>query len=302
MLHDSMLSSQNAQAVSDNDLTKRGCVQRPIGAPCSVDYASWLSPLHPFDGHGGCTCGSRWLPEPAHPHSPYQHINAAWELSFPPVASRPCDPESVPGALRHAFGLRSRPGTAGFHARRREGFASSHFFPRSVGFGPTDSSASGAFTIAPSMLCQDHAIPSISSYSAKPLRQSFTNTPFLFHSRKYLCTELALPYSCFGNAFHWHPVRKTKTMAASTFRGSMAFRPAPARRKYLRLLSRLGFGMSGSARSQNSSDIVHDLKAFMAYNVIQTTSKSNHLFTDKHLVRPLFSCYFALTWYSKAAL
>jgi hypothetical protein len=40
--------------------------------------------------------------------------------------------------------------------------------------------------------------------------------------------------------------------------------------------------MSGSARSQNSSDIVHDLKAFMAYNVIQVTSKSNNLITDKH--------------------
>jgi hypothetical protein len=137
--------------------------------------------------------------------------------------------------------------------------------------------------MAPSMLCHDHAIPSISSYSAKPLRQSFTNTPFFFHSRKYLCTELALPYSCFGNAFHWHPVRKTKTMAASTFRGSMAFRPAPARRKYFRLLSRLGFGISGSARSQNSSDIVHDLKAFMAYNVVQTAAESNNLFTDNHL-------------------
>jgi hypothetical protein len=118
--------------------------------------------------------------------------------------------------------------------------------------------------MAPSMLCQDHAIPSISSYSAKPLRQSFTNTPFLFHSRKYLWTELALPNSCLGNAFHWQPVRKTNTMAASTLRGSMAFRPAPARRRYLRLLSRPGFGMSGSARSQNASEIVHDLKAFMA--------------------------------------
>jgi hypothetical protein len=119
--------------------------------------------------------------------------------------------------------------------------------------------------MAPSMLCQDHAIPSISSYSAKPLRQSFTNTPFLFHSRKYLWTELALPNSPFGKAFHWHPVRKTYTMAESTFRGSMAFLPPPARRKYFRLLSRLGFGISGSARSQNSSDIVHDLKAFMAW-------------------------------------
>jgi len=42
--------------------------------------------------------------------------------------------------------------------------------------------------------------------------------------------------------------------------------------------------MSGSARFQNSSDIVHDLKAFMAYNVIQIPAKSNNLFTDKNLL------------------
>jgi hypothetical protein len=276
--------SRNAQAVSETGLTKTGYVRQPIGAPCNVDCASWLSPLHPFDGHAARTFGSQWLSELDHPRTPYQHIDVVWELFSPWVASLQCDPESVPGALRHAFGRRSRPGTAGFHARRREGFAWSHFFPRSVGFGPTDSSASGAFIMAPSMLCQDHAIPSISSYSAKPLRQSFTNTPFLFHSRKYLWTELALPYSSFGNAFHWHPVRKTNTMAASTFRGSMAFRPAPARRKYLRPLSRLGVGISGSARSQNSSDIIHDLKAFMAYTVTQARSQSNILFTDKILV------------------
>jgi hypothetical protein len=259
-----MSFSRNAQAVSETGLTKIGYVLRPTGAPCSVDCASWPSPLHFFGGHGGCTSGSQWLPELAYPHTPYQHRDAVWDSSFPRVASPQCDPESVPGALRHAFGLRSRPGRAGFHARRREHFAWSHFFPRSVGFGPTDSCASGAFTMAPSTLCQDHAIPSISSYSARPFRQSFTNTPFFFHSRKYLWTELALPNSSFGNAFHWHPVRKTKTMAASTFRGSMAFRPAPARRRYFRLLSRPGFGISGSALSQNSSDIVHDLKAFMA--------------------------------------
>jgi hypothetical protein len=269
MPRDSMSSSQNARAVSETDLTKTGCVRQPIGAPCNVDFASWLSPLHLFDGHGACTSASKWLPERAHPRTPYQHIDAVWELSSPWAASPQYDPESAQGALRHAFGLRSRLGTAGFHVRRREDFAWSHFFPRSVGFGPTDSSANGAFTMAPSMLCQDQAIPSISSYSAKPLRQSFTNTPLLFHSRKYLWTELALPYSSFGKAFHWHPVRKTNTMAASTFRGSMAFRPAPARRKYFRLLSRLGFGMSGSARSQNSSDIVHDLMAFMAYTLTQ---------------------------------
>jgi hypothetical protein len=228
-----------------------------------VGCAFWPVPFRLFDGHEECSSGPQWPAVLAYQHIPCQRIDAAWGPSFPAAVLLKCDPESVSGALRHAFGLRSRPGIAGFHTRRREDFACSHFFPRSVGLGPTDSWASGAFTMAPSMLCQDQAIPSISSYSAKPLRQSFTNTPFFFHSRKYLWTELALPNSPFGKAFHWHPVRKTYTMAESTFRGSMAFRPAPARRRYFRPLSRLGFGISGSARSQNSSEIVHDFNVFM---------------------------------------
>jgi hypothetical protein len=260
---DSMFFSQSAQAVSGIGLTKTGSARPPTGAPCSVDCASWHLLLHPFGGHGVCNSGFQWPFVQAHLHSLCQHIDAASGLFCPSAVSPKCDPESAPGALHHVFGLRSRLGIAGFHARRREDFVCFHFFPRSVGFGPTDSCAIGAFTMAPSMLCQDQAIPSISSYSAKPLRQSFTNTPFFFHSRKYLWTELALPNSSFGNAFHWHPVRKTYTMAENTFRGSMAFRPAPALRRYFRPLSRLGFGISGSARFQNSSEIVHDLKAFM---------------------------------------
>ena len=42
------------------------------------------------------------------------------------------------------------------------------FFPRSVGLLPTASWASGALPCVPSMLCHSQAIPSISSYSAKP--------------------------------------------------------------------------------------------------------------------------------------
>lgn len=258
-----MSSFRSARAVSEIDSTRNAFSRQPTGEPYNVDCASWPGPLHLFAGHGQCSVGSQWLPGRAFPSILYLRIGAASGPSFPPADPPQYDPKSAPGVLHHAFGRRSRLGTAGFHARRRGCFSWSHFFPRSVGFGPTDSCARGAFTMAPSMLCQDHAIPSISSYSAKPLRQSFTNTPFLFHSMKYLWTELALPNSSFGKAFHWHPVRKTYTMAASTFRESMAFRPAPARLRYFRLLSRLGFGISGSARFQNSSDIVHDLNAFM---------------------------------------
>jgi hypothetical protein len=127
--------------------------------------------------------------------------------------------------------------------------------------GPTASSANGAFTIAPSMLCHDQAICSISSYSASPLRHIFTNTPHSFQRRKYLCTELALPYS-FGSAFHWQPVRSTYMIASNILRGSMGFRPPPGRRLYLRPFGRLGFGIRGATRSHKASETVHDLVAF----------------------------------------
>ena len=176
-------------------------------------------------------------------------------------------PASARATSRHADWHRSRLATAGFHGRRRASCVWSHFFPRSVGFGPTASCASGAFTIAPSMLCHDQAIPSISSYSAKPRRHSFVNTPQRFHSRKYLCTELALPYSL-GRAFHWHPVRSTYTIASNTRRGCMRFRPLPGRRSYFRPLSRRRFGISGATRAHRVSDTVQDLM-----NAMQHTSR-----------------------------
>jgi hypothetical protein len=115
------------------------------------------------------------------------------------------------------------------------------------------------------MLCHRQAIPSISSYSASPLRQRRTKTPSRFHSKKYLWTELALPNTSSGKAFHWHPVRRTYTMAAKTLRGAMGFRPPPGRRRYFRFFLRLRLGIRGSTRFHSSSDTVHDLIALMAY-------------------------------------
>jgi hypothetical protein len=69
------------------------------------------------------------------------------------------------------------------------------------------------------MLCHDQAIPSISTYSASPFRQRRENTPFRFHSKKYLWMELALPNSFFDNAFHWQPVRNTNDDAFEDFPG-----------------------------------------------------------------------------------
>ena len=272
MLRDSMPSSQTGQAAFDSGLATRASVRPPIGEPDSVGSFSWFALLRLFDEHRE---RSAVLPSPAKQVllcNPCLRIGVVSDSSSPEAVSPQCDRGSVPKASHHAFGPRSRLGREGFHVRRRERFVSSHFFPRSVGFGPTASRAIGAFTMAPSMLCHDHAIPSISSYSANPLRQSFTKTPFFFHSRKYLCTELALPNSDLGKAFHWHPVRKTYTMASSTLRGSMGFRPPPGRRKYLRFISRRGFEMSGLACSQKSSEIVHDLMAFMKHSYTTRTA------------------------------
>jgi hypothetical protein len=196
-------------------------------------------------------------------HSPCRHTDAGRRFVGDESPERPA---SARAASHHAVGHRSRLMTAGFHDRRQADCVWSPFFPRSVGFRPTASRASGAFTIAPSILCHDQAIPSISSYTANPRRHILTNTPQRFHFRKYACTELALPYS-FGRAFHWQPVRSTYTIASNTRRGSIRFRPPPGRRLYLRPLTRRGFGISDATRNHRASDMVHDWCAFMNQSI-----------------------------------
>ncbi len=227
------------------------------------DSLSLRQSLHAFAECEGRSayCGSS--SEQVHLHSPYQHRDVASGISFREDGSEQLHLMSVPAVSHHVSVPRLRLAIAGFHSRRREDFAWSRFFPRSVGFGPTVSVARGAFTIAPSMLCQRQAIPSNSSYSASPFRQSCTNTFWRFHSRKYLWIELGLPYTSLGIAFHWQPVRNTYMMPSNTLRGSMDFLPPPGRRRYRFFFERLPFGTSGSTRLHSSSDTVHDFIAPM---------------------------------------
>ncbi len=264
-------ASHNARVVYGTDSATNGFVRRPTCVRGAADCASWPLSLRPVVAHGECNAVSSspaWL---ALRHIPYRRINAERDLV---AGERLWRPESAPEVLHHADAPRSRLMTAGFHERRRAGCAWYLFFPRSVGFGPTASSASGAFTMAPSILCQDHAMFSISSYSANPLRHIFTNTPLCFQYKKYLCTELALPYS-FGSAFHWQPVRSTYTIASNTLRGSIGLRPPPGRRLYLRPFGRLGFGIRGVTRSHKSSDTVHDRSALIRMSIPQPLTKDN---------------------------
>lgn len=107
--------------------------------------------------------------------------------------------------------------------------------------------------MAPSMLCHRHAMPSRSSYPARPARQIASNTPAFSQSRKRLWIALALPKRSLGSAFHWQPVRRTKTIASNTTRAGFAGRPAPGLRVYFFLAGRVRAGINGSTRCQNAS-------------------------------------------------
>ncbi len=251
--------------ISDTDSATNALARPPIGEHDIEGSFSWLSLPRPVVARAECNASLGSIPARVALHKLYPRTNVAAVRLSPKAARLPYDLRSAPVKPRHVGVPRSRPTTAGFHCRLPGDFAWSRFFPLSVGFAPTVSSARGAFTIAPSMLCHDQAIPSISSYSANPLRQRRTNTPWRFHSKKYWWMELALPNSSWGNAFHWHPVRNTKTMPANTLRGSMGLRPPPGRRRYFRFFARFRLGIRGSTRFHSTSETVHDLMALMAY-------------------------------------
>ena len=242
--------------------TKSASVPLPIAVHDALDSFSSPKSRLPFGGHEEHTLALAWIPEQVDLHTPCPHRDVALALPLEKADPPRSRPTWVPAVSHHASVPRLRLSTAGFHARPRECCALSHFFPRSVGFGPTASCASGALTIAPSMLCHTQAIPSISWYSAKPARQMRTKTLLRFHSRKYLCTELALPYS-FGSAFHWQPVRRTYTIASNTFLASMGFRPPPAFLLYFFFFLRSLFGIRGATLFHKSSETVHDFIAFI---------------------------------------
>jgi len=288
-LHNCRLFFRIAPGACDSDLAMNGFVPQPSVLPDAAGCASSQEPLHRVGEHVECSAASSLSSPRVSPRSLYRRRGAE-QRSLDDAQPRMS--ASGPRVSRHAGALRLRLATAGFHGRLRAGSAWFLFFPRSVGFGPTASTASGAFTIAPSMLCHAHAMPSNSSYSAKPRRHIFTKTPSRFHSRKYWCTELALPYSL-GNAFHWQPVRRTYTIAANMRRDAIGFRPPPGRLLYLRLVARLCFGTSGATRSHRASDTVHDLSVLMCHSIASPVSQSNlYLRISSKCNRGVFSVSF----------
>jgi hypothetical protein len=263
--HKLELFFQIGLTVCETDSAKNACAQLPTCEDDIADSSFWIRSPHHVAVHAEHNPSYRWISWLAAPHTPYRRIGAV-SAHHPPKADRLRSDPKLPLTRRHHVSVpRLRLTTAGFHSRRPKGFAWSHFFPRSVGLGPTVSCANGALTMDPSMLCQRQAMPSMSSYSASPFRQSLVKTPWRFHSKKYLWIELALPNSLWGKAFHWHPVRNTKTIPENTLRGSMALRPPPARRRYFRPLARFRCEISGSTLFHSSSDTAQDLIAPIWY-------------------------------------
>ena len=144
--------------------TKSASVPLPIAVHDALDSFSSPKSRLPFGGHEEHTLALAWIPEQVDLHTPCPHRDVALALPLEKADPPRSRPTWVPAVSHHASVPRLRLSTAGFHSRLRGDFAWSHFFPRSVGFGPTVSSANGAFTIAPSTLCHLQAIPSISSY------------------------------------------------------------------------------------------------------------------------------------------
>ncbi|OQA27926.1 MAG: hypothetical protein BWY57_03576 [Betaproteobacteria bacterium ADurb.Bin341] len=254
---------RTAPAACGNGSAMNGFFQQPTVSLSRLAFAAFPQFLRRVGGHAARNASLRQLFGPALQRSRHQGTDSPVVGSRVEGAWPPFDPASAPEASHRARGRRWRLWRAGFHARRRANCACSLFFPRSVGLGPTASWASGALTMPPSRLCQRQAIPSSSSYSARPFRHSRTNTPFAAQRRKYLCTELALPNRSSGSAFHWQPVRSTYTIPSNTRRAASGLRPAPGLRRYRRRLSRAGFGRIGSTFDHNSSETVQDRIAFM---------------------------------------
>ena len=266
-----MPSFRNVRGVCDNDSSMNASAQPPIASPVIAGFYAWPRSLHSVVEHAAYSDGSLWPSARVRRYRPCQRRDSLPEDSEPGVGRLRSGPVSVPRVSRRGPELRWRLSTAGFHARRQASFSCSHFFPRSVGLGPTASCARGALTIAPSMLCQAQAMPSISLYSASPFRHNRMNTPWRFHAWKYLWIELALPKRSSGSAFHWQPVRSTYTIPSNTFRMSSGLRPPPGFRLYFRRLSRFCSGINGSTLAHISSDTVQDLIALIPQNSARNT-------------------------------
>ena len=101
-------------------------------------------------------------------------------------------------------------------------------FPRSVGFDPRNCFASGVVIIAPSTLCQRHAMPRMASCSAKLAFHSASSKPAYSQSRNRLCAALALPNRCQKGDVTTHDSARLAKAALDTPMRAWGGRRAPS--------------------------------------------------------------------------
>lgn len=143
--------------------TMNGRLRPPIAVLCGSDFALYSSFLRHGLQYGGYTLLTPLFPALAHRDSLYLHTNAGAYPLLVQAAQPRWTLVLVLTVKHHAFGLLLPLRLWVRLSRRRGGVACSHFFPRSVGLGPTDSLANGAFVMQPSMLSQVQLMPCNSS-------------------------------------------------------------------------------------------------------------------------------------------
>jgi hypothetical protein len=148
--------------------------QQPIFWLYSPAHSSWL--LFPLlvALHAEHNPDFSLFPLQVLPYTLYQHKGFEPFLAVAKLLYRP---KLLQAVLHHAGLLLLRRSIEGRQFRPQGYDACFHFFPLSVGLGPTGTWASGAFIIAPSILCHSQAIPSISSYSARPACHNLRKKP-----------------------------------------------------------------------------------------------------------------------------
>jgi len=155
--------SQTGSITYENGLTTNGRLLLPNVEPCGLDFA----PCFPFPLHGFvCEVYSplaQLSPMRARRDSPYQHKDAEAYPKWVPVVLQQWTAKPASVEKHHAFGRLLSQVILERLFRQRGRDACSHFFPRSVGLGPTDSFASGALVMQPSILSQLQSMPFSSS-------------------------------------------------------------------------------------------------------------------------------------------
>ena len=252
-----LLSSQTVQATYGTGLTTNDILQQPIGGLYAPDSWLYYQSLRRDSVYAVYIPAIPLFLKMVHHNNLYPDKDSE-DISGDQASQQLWSPIQHPIVRHHADALLLLLLIAARLWRLRGDDVCSPFFPRSVGFFPTDSCASGAFDIQPSTLSHFQSIHFTSSYFSRPAAHIFLNAPCSHQNWKYRCIALAAPKRSFGRAFHCMPVLMTKKIASKALRLSIGGRPAPGFLLYCLFGSLFLSGRRSFTTSQNSSVIFQD--------------------------------------------